>query len=59
MDESINQARAIFYDFFAGLFLGDLLEGREALLKTQLERLATAPLDEGAEKSLAIWVFTD
>ena len=38
MDESINQARAIFYDFFAGLFLGDLLEGREALLKTQLER---------------------
>ena len=57
MDESVNQARAIFYDFFAGLFLGDLLEGREALLKTQLESLATAPLDEGAEKSLAILNF--
>ena len=57
MNETINQARAIFYDFFAGLLLGDLLQGREALIKTQLVRLATAPLDEAAEKSFAILDF--
>lgn len=57
MDETINQARAIFYDFFAGLFLGDLLQGREALIQTQLARLSTAPLDEAAEKSFAILDF--
>ena len=53
MDETINKARAIFYDFFAGLFLHDLLQEREALIKTQLESLSTSPLDDEAEKSLA------
>ncbi len=53
MDETINKARAIFYDFFAGLFLHDLLCEREALLKTQLESLSTSPLDDDAEKSFA------
>ena len=57
MNETINQARAIFYDFFAGLLLGDLLQGREALIKKQLVRLATAPLDEASEKSFAILDF--
>lgn len=57
MDETINQARAIFYDFFAGLLLSDLLKGREALILEQLERLGIAPLDEEAEKSFAILAF--
>lgn len=53
MDETINKARAIFYDFFAGLFLHELLVEREALLKTQLESLSISPLDDEAEKSFA------
>lgn len=53
MDETINKARAIFYDFFAGLFLYELLCERESLLKTQLESLSTSPLDDEAEKSFA------
>lgn len=52
MDETINQARSIFYDFFAGLFLHDLIVGREALIQTQLENLSIAPLDEASQKSL-------
>jgi len=53
MDETINKARAIFYDFFAGLFLHDLLTEREVLLKTQLESLGTSPLDDASEKGFA------
>ncbi len=52
MDENVNKARAIFYDFFAGLFLRDLLVERKTLLKTQLESLSVSPLDEESEKSL-------
>lgn len=52
MDETINKARAIFYDFFAGFFLDNLLAQRATLLKIQLESLSTAPLDDEAEKSL-------
>lgn len=57
MDETINQARAIFYDFFAGVLLADLLSGRKELILTQIDRLSTAPLDEESEKSLAILAF--
>lgn len=57
MDKGIDQARAVFYDFFAGLFLGDLLRGRKELIKTQLDSLGTAPLDENVEKSFAILNF--
>jgi len=53
MDETINKARAIFYDFFAGLFLYELLCERETLLKTQLESLSISPLDDEAEKSFS------
>ncbi len=52
IDENVNKARAIFYDFFAGLFLRDLLVERKTLLKTQLESLSVSPLDEESEKSL-------
>ena len=52
MDETINKARAIFYDFFAGLFLYELLRERQVLLKTQLESLSTSALDDASEKSL-------
>jgi len=52
IDENVNKARAIFYDFFAGLFLRDLLVERKMLLKTQLESLSVSPLDEDSEKSL-------
>ena len=54
MDESINHARAIFYDFFAGLLLRDLLIGREKLIQTQLESLGVAPFDEESKKSFDV-----
>lgn len=54
MDNNISQARAIYYDFFAGLFLRNLLSEREELIKKQLESLGASPLDDYAQKSFQI-----
>lgn len=43
---SIDQARAIYYDFFAGCFLYPLLEGRESLLLDQVKLLKSSPLED-------------
>lgn len=54
MDQNINQARVVFYDFFAGLFLRNLLADREDLMKKQLATLGSAPLDDYTQKSFEI-----
>lgn len=54
MDKSINQARIVFYDFFAGLFLRNLLGEREDLIVTQLVSLGQNPLDDSIEKSFEV-----
>lgn len=47
--KSFDAARVLFYDFLAGVFLYDLLLGREELLKRQVALLQASPLDEAME----------
>ena len=42
----LNQARALYYDFFAGFFLFELLDSRFNLFQKQMDILATSPLNE-------------
>lgn len=49
MNDKLNAGRTLLYDFFAGLFLYDLLLGREELLKEQLQILLENPFDDGLE----------
>lgn len=46
-DEALNGARILYYDFFAGLFLYDLLINRKDLLLEQIKILKTQPLNDG------------
>ena len=41
----LNQARALYYDFFAGFFLFELLDSRFDLFQKQMDILAISPLD--------------
>lgn len=43
---TLNQARALYYDFFAGFFLYELLDSRFDLFIAQIDILATSPLNE-------------
>ncbi len=45
-DEILNNARILYYDFFAGLFLYDLLINRKELLLEQIKILKTQPLND-------------
>ncbi|RAX51632.1 hypothetical protein CCY99_08700 [Helicobacter sp. 16-1353] len=47
--QDITKARILYYDFFAGLFLYDLLINRADLLLKQIEILKTEPIIEGDE----------
>ena len=42
---ALNQARALYYDFFAGFFVFELLGTRKDLFERQIEILADCPLD--------------
>ena len=42
---ALNQARALYYDFFAGFFVFELLEGRFEIFNKQIEILSSYPLD--------------
>ncbi|RDU57422.1 molecular chaperone TorD family protein [Helicobacter sp. MIT 99-5507] len=46
-NEAIERARILYYDFFAGLFLYDLLINRKDLLLEQVKILKTQPLNDG------------
>lgn len=52
--ENINKARILYYDFFAGLFIYDLLNGRKDLLLKQIEILKTQPIGDEDEESFEI-----
>lgn len=43
---TLNQARALYYDFFAGFFLYELLDSRFEIFIAQIDILATSPLNE-------------
>lgn len=44
--DSVASARALYYDFFAGLFLYELLENRATLLLEQIRILKSNPFSE-------------
>lgn len=46
-DKTLNNARILYYDFLAGLFLYDLLINRKDLLLEQINILKTQPLNDG------------
>ena len=50
--DDLLRARILYYDFFAGLFLYDLLESREEILKNQLSILLSHPLIESNQLNL-------
>lgn len=43
---ALNNARILYYDFFSGLFIYDLLLNREELLKKQIEFLSSQVLND-------------
>lgn len=44
-NSALNQARALYYDFFAGFFVFELLDSRKSLFAKQIDILATSPID--------------
>ena len=44
-NSALNQARALYYDFFAGFFVFELLVTRKDLFEKQMEILAQSPID--------------
>lgn len=49
-NSALNQARALYYDFFAGFFVFELLEGRFEIFNKQIEILSSYPLDSADDK---------
>lgn len=52
--EDLKQARLLYYDFFYGFFVFEMLDGREKLAQDQIRILLQAPLNDEAEASLQI-----
>lgn len=51
---NLKNARLLYYDFFYGLFVFELLDGRVELVKKQLDILKNAPLDDASEASIGL-----
>ncbi|WP_299547288.1 molecular chaperone TorD family protein [uncultured Helicobacter sp.] len=52
--QDLKNARLLYYDFFYGLFVFELLDERVELAKKQLEILQNAPLNERSEASILL-----
>lgn len=52
--ESVAKARALYYDFFAGLFLYELLHSRASLLLEQVRILKSNPFSESDSVHFAL-----
>ncbi|MBX7491294.1 TorD/DmsD family molecular chaperone [Helicobacter turcicus] len=52
--QDIKNARLLYYDFFYGLFVFELLNGRVELAKKQLEILQNAPLNNASEVGIML-----
>lgn len=52
--EDLKQARLLYYDFFYGFFVFEMLDGREKLAQDQIRILLQAPLNDEAEANLQI-----
>ncbi len=44
-NSALNQARALYYDFFAGFFVFELLDSRKSLFEKQIDILTQSPID--------------
>lgn len=49
-NSALNQARALYYDFFAGFFVFELLDSRKDLFGKQIEILSSCPLDSADDR---------
>lgn len=49
-NSALNQARALYYDFFAGFFVFELLDSRFEIFNKQIEILSSYPLDSADDK---------
>lgn len=49
-NSALNQARALYYDFFAGFFVFELLDSRKDLFEKQIEILSSCPLDSADDR---------
>ncbi|MDD7345588.1 molecular chaperone [Helicobacter sp.] len=54
MQDSSTLARALYYDFFAGFFLYELVGERKNLFLQQIDILATSPITESDSESFAM-----
>ncbi|TLD85213.1 hypothetical protein LS70_001300 [Helicobacter sp. MIT 11-5569] len=52
--QDLKNARLLYYDFFYGLFVFELLDERVELAKRQLEILQNAPLNDNSEASMQV-----
>ena len=51
---ALHQARALYYDFFAGFFLYELVGARKDLFLEQIDILATSPINESDDEYFAM-----
>ena len=51
---ALHQARALYYDFFAGFFLYELVSARKELFLQQIDVLATSPINESDSEYFAM-----
>ncbi|CAM2934688.1 molecular chaperone TorD family protein [Helicobacter burdigaliensis] len=52
--QDLKNARVLYYDFFYGLFVFELLDEREELIKKQISLLKTSPLSPEGEENFAL-----
>lgn len=52
-NSALNQARALYYDFFAGFFVFELLDSRFEIFNKQIEILSSYPLDSADEENFS------
>ncbi|TLD85663.1 molecular chaperone TorD family protein [Helicobacter sp. MIT 05-5294] len=52
--QNLQQARILYYDFFNGLLVFEILDERAKIAQKQLEILLNAPLNEEAEGSMLL-----
>ena len=53
-NSALNQARALYYDFFAGFFVFELLDSRKDLFEKQIEILSSCPLDSADDRHFSV-----
>ena len=51
---NLTHARMLYYDFFHGFFVFEMLDGRAAIAQKQLEILLNEPLNDEAKNAMLL-----